>query len=379
MSGTQNKTAQKIDNTIIEHLACLEINDLILQPPFHLVGDIQYNDKSLSFDGVIEVYNHENLKKETLVNTVPVQVKGTTRYKKMDKQNKIKHSVSRRDIDVFYKIGNGVLYLVVTINPNTLKKPAYYRILAPLDLKSLLKELDNNGNDTITLSFKKLNEGHLEFICNTLINLVYKQPTYFVETGEMESFQSYTLEFVDVQKENFNEFEESAYMYGVSPNGTESPLELVNIIQKEGINEDVISIGEETFPVNYKITERKDEMILTIEDTLSYEISKKESNATVSIGRLKTLSSYIKSLKILHYHLKYHALPLNYFTFDTKWGDIEAFNDISEVIANYEELITVCKQIGISENYVFHEEENLPDLFNNNQQEFPFKIFDLSI
>ncbi|WP_200416341.1 hypothetical protein [Virgibacillus salexigens] len=45
-----------MDNTIIEHLACLEVNKCILQPPFHLLSDVQWNDKGLSFDGDIPFF-----------------------------------------------------------------------------------------------------------------------------------------------------------------------------------------------------------------------------------------------------------------------------------------------------------------------------------
>ncbi|MGR5968266.1 hypothetical protein ACT7C1_08340 [Bacillus paranthracis] len=51
-----------MDTTTIEQLACLEINNLILQPPFHLHSNIQWNDKGLSFDGDIEVYSNQNKK-----------------------------------------------------------------------------------------------------------------------------------------------------------------------------------------------------------------------------------------------------------------------------------------------------------------------------
>src|SRR4051812_18621130 len=110
-----------MDTTIIEHLACLEMNTLILQPPFHLLSNINWNDKGLSFDGDIEVYSN-NIKKTDFIGRAPVQIKGTTTYKKQHKKNKIKHSVDKKDLDVYYKDGKGVLYFVVTINPDSYAK-----------------------------------------------------------------------------------------------------------------------------------------------------------------------------------------------------------------------------------------------------------------
>ena len=82
-----------MDSIIIEHLACLEINRLILQPPFHLLSNIHWNDKGISFDGEIEVYK-EGIKKTDFIGRVPVQIKGSTTNKKVSKTNKIKHNVS---------------------------------------------------------------------------------------------------------------------------------------------------------------------------------------------------------------------------------------------------------------------------------------------
>ncbi|WP_061578538.1 DUF4365 domain-containing protein [Bacillus licheniformis] len=143
------KNHDKIDTTIIEHLACLEINNLTLQPPFHLVSNITWNDKGISFDGEILVYNNKNLVKSNVVGEVRVQVKGTTTFKKIHKRDKIKHPVKKEDIEVYYKFGVGVFYFVVTINPTTLKRQAYYRMLAPFDLKMLLVELDKNGKSLL--------------------------------------------------------------------------------------------------------------------------------------------------------------------------------------------------------------------------------------
>ena len=172
----KSKEQPAIDTTIIEHMACLEVNNLILQPPFRLISNIQWNDKGISFDGSIDVYNHHKITKSNVIGEVKVQVKGTTTYKKVSKKEKIKHSVKKDDLEVYYNFGVGVLYFVVTINPATHEKQAYYKILAPLDLKRLLLELNNKGKESITLSFKKLEKGYLETVCKTVIEVVKKQP-----------------------------------------------------------------------------------------------------------------------------------------------------------------------------------------------------------
>lgn len=84
-----------MDTLIIEHLACLEINRIILQEPYRLVSEIQFNDKSASFDGEIIIYNSDILKKENIEGSVKIQIKGTTTYKKIKPNKKISHSVKK--------------------------------------------------------------------------------------------------------------------------------------------------------------------------------------------------------------------------------------------------------------------------------------------
>lgn len=76
------------------------MNTLIYQPPFHLLSNIESNDKGISFDGDIEVYSND-IKKTDFIGRVPVQIKGTTTYKKQYKKNKIKHNLDKKDLEVF--------------------------------------------------------------------------------------------------------------------------------------------------------------------------------------------------------------------------------------------------------------------------------------
>ncbi|MEG7862823.1 hypothetical protein J0808_27855, partial [Bacillus mobilis] len=55
----------------------------------------------------------------------------------------------------------------------------------------------------------------------------------------------------------------------------------------------------------------------------------------------------------------------------------ETFKDIDENIKIHEELIQICKQIGISEDYIFDEKENLFILFNKIINIFKNKQYDL--
>ncbi|RKF52127.1 DUF4365 domain-containing protein [Bacillus wiedmannii] len=358
------KKEVSMDTTTIEQLACLEINNLILQPPFHLHSNIQWNDKGLSFDGDIEVYSNQNKKKSNFIGKAPVQIKGTTTFKKIHKKDKIKHSLDKKDLEVYYKNGSGVLYFVVTINPTTYQKQAYYRILAPLDLKSLLSTLNKNRKESITIPFKKLEIGELESVCKIFINVVEKQPIHYIEAPIETGFTHYTLNFVDIKKDSFDFFEEPAYVYGILEN-IEIPLEIAHIKEIRRDDNELIFLNDEVVNINYHAIETAEKRIVIIEDSLHFELNKTNNTCDVHLGRLKTLASYVKCLQLMDYLLKHNQLPLQSIQLIAQLDKQEHSQHIENDIKLYKELMGICNQIGINENYIFNDKEDLSYLFNS--------------
>lgn len=377
------KKSNALDNTIIEHLACLEINKYILQPPFHLQSNVQWNDKGLSFDGDINVYTNK-IKKTDFIGTVPIQIKGTTKRKKIKKQKKISHSIDKEDLDVYYKNDNGVLYFVVTIHPDTYVSQPYYKILAPLDIKKLLEEIALTGQKSITINFKKLENGELESICRSFLNSVEKQSKRFIEDAKNIEFSQYKIEYGYVQNNILEDlFEEQAYLYGVL-NDVDFPIDIFQLQEMHKETDQLVTIDNETLLIKSALNINKDIIRLTIEDSLTFEFSKqfvddqlKLINGKVHLSKLKTLGSYVKSLKVLKYLLTYNKIPLSTFEIDTTINEKETFKDIDENIKIHEELIQICKQIGIGEDYIFNEKENLFILFNKIINIFKNKQYDL--
>lgn len=377
------KKLNPLDNTIIEHLACLEINKCILQPPFHLQSNVQWNDKGLSFDGDINIYTNK-IKKTDFIGTVPIQIKGTTKFKKIKKQQKIAHSISKEDLDVYYKNDNGVLFFAVTIHPETYVSQAYYKTLAPLDLKKLLDEIELTGQKSITVNFKKLEYGELENICKSFLNSLEKQSKRFIEDAKNIAFSQYKIEYGHVQNNVLVDlFEEQAYVYGVL-NDVDFPIDIFQLQEMRKETDEIVTIGNETLRIKSVLKISKEIICLTIENSLTFEFSKKFVdgklrliNGKVHLSKLKTLGSYVKSLKLLKYLLTYNKIPLSSFEIDTTLNEKETFKDIDENIKIHEELIQICKQIGISEDYIFDEKENLFILFNKIINIFKNKQYDL--
>jgi hypothetical protein len=372
-----------MDTTIIEHLACLEINKCILQPPFHLLSNVQWNDKGISFDGDISVFNKE-IKKTDFIGLVPIQIKGTTTHKRITKKNKIRFSVQKEDLDVYYKNGKGVLYFVVTINHKTYSRQAYYRILAPLDLKDLLYRLEKSGNQSITIPFKKLEDGSLEGVCKTFLKLIEKQPIKYIETSTKTEFTEYKIDYLHLQTDSiFDFFDEQAYVYGVIED-LEIPINTVEIFEIRQEANDAVELDGELINVQYEIRVCQEKINIFIENSLTFDFDKSEINGKVALingkltlGKLKTIGSYLKCLKIINYMLKNNRMPLPSLRVVTKLVKKDIFLNIEEDIKIHEDLLNTCRDIGINDDYIFNEHENLSDLFNGIIRVFKNKQYDL--
>ncbi|MFB1083075.1 DUF4365 domain-containing protein [Jeotgalibacillus sp. JSM ZJ347] len=352
-----------MDKVIIEHLACMEINYHILQPPYRLISNVKWNDKGLSFDGDVEIYNGA-IEKANFKGRVPVQVKGTTTFKKVNKKNKIKHSVAKKDLEVYYKDGQGVLYFVVTINKATRAKQAYYRRLAPLDLKGILYQLKNSGNETISISFKVLNIGELESICINTLRVVESQPKHLIEASHEKDFTNYKIRFHDTDKEGYNLFEESVYLYGIL-NNYEIPLNSVLLKEIKMGNFEVVEIDNNSLVINYNIRESEDKIIVIIENTLTLEVYKEVKTGKLHIDKIKSIDSYLKCLYFIKYHIEKGKLPFNKINLGVTITEKDLFDNLSTDIKFYEEMKNIFNQIGISANYEFDKNEDLEHLFTD--------------
>lgn len=366
-----------MDNIIIEHLACLEINNYILKPPFHLISNVNWNDKSISFDGDIEVYK-ETINKINFEGRVPIQVKGTTKVKK-GSHKKMKFGVKKQDLDVYYKDGNGVLYFVVTINAETMRKQIYYKMLAPLDLKGYLGKLAQNGKDSIVISFKKLEENQLENICKRFMKLVESQPKKFINSDIEKHYESYKLQYNHLNDGRVDFFDEFGYLYGVS-NNQEIPISAVEVRQIKGSINENIDINNVEKNIDYEIIETPKKYIINIENTLKYEIIKNKSRFSISLNKIISVESYLNCLYLIKYQIENRSLPFQGFNITVNNGDSlnDFFNDftgIEEMIENLQRISEIFKIIGLSSELFFNKDENVNSLFSGLIEIFEYKNY----
>ncbi|PEF43835.1 hypothetical protein CON22_24760 [Bacillus cereus] len=355
-----------MDTLIIEHLACLEINRIILQEPYQLVSEVQFNDKSPCFDGEIIVYNSDELKKENIEDTVKVQIKGTTLFKKIKGNSKIGHPVHKTDLEAYKKTGKGVLYLVVTINKKNKKMQTFYKALTPLEIERLLSIIEQKKQDSLTIDFKMFKDGDLEHICRAQIKNVRKQPSNFIELSKQRDYETYKIEYDVIPSElkEFSLFDNVAYIYGVEGD-FEYPVK-ATIPDSININgEENIILSEEETNIKYNVTESRDEITILFEETLKFTFSKKRKKGKLNIERLITLESYLKSLKLLKDILEKDELPFETYKITASINEKGKFQNLNEEIEQYNKLLNVCKRIGINGDYRFNEAEDLEHLFNS--------------
>ncbi len=305
-----------------------------------------------------------------------MQIKGTTLNKKLSKKNSIKHPVQKDDLEVYYRNGSGVLYIVVTINPNTYAAQAFYKILAPLDLKHLLIKFDHEKKQSSNLSFKKLRKGALESICKQFVKVVEKQPSKYIDASSDKEFSEYKVDYIQPNEDTFNLFEDRAYIYGIE-NGLEIPVTTGKLYEIRGIINEKVILEDEILEINYEVRDREDAVNITIENSLVLEICKKTSKAKIHLSKVKSLISYQKSLKIIKYLRDYDEIPLRKFDLKAKLGKKGDFKDVEQDISIYEELIKIFNKIGINEDYIFSENEDISKLFDSLFSIFKDKEYNL--
>jgi len=354
-----------MDKLIIEHLACLEINRLILQEPYRLVSEVQFNDKSPSFDGEITVYNSSELIKANIEDYVKVQIKGTTKNKKV-KGNKTPHSIEKEDLEVYKKTGKGVLYLLVVIEKKTKKMQAFYKALTPLEIERILGIINNKGQKSLTVDFKKMNDNLLEQICLTQIRRVRKQANHYIEIGKSKQFSTYLIEYDVLSSEIqfFNPLETPIHIYGIE-DGNEYPIEAVIPDLLNVNSSEAFVLGDERIEVLTSINESQKNLHIVVEDTLEFNFSKSTKKGNLNFKRIKTLSSYIKSLKTLKYVLLENKFPFAIYKISGFIDDKKQIGNIDEEIEKYENLLNICERIGIKGDYKFNDNENIDVLFND--------------
>ena len=242
---------------------------------------------------------------------------------------------------------------------------AYYRILAPLEVRSLLSHLNSNEKKSITLDFKKLKNEDLEPLCHTFIEEVDKQQKRFTEASEKKGSTPYKVDIVNMQNEDFNLFGGLIPVYGIPDDAIRLPVEEAKSDELKIRKTEVVYMNSESTLVTYQIIETEKGFKVVIEDNLTLDFDRRKKSGLFHLERVKSLGSYMKCLRLINYYIQRNKFPFQ--TLQLSGGTLNLkghLQQIEEEIESYKELIDICTQIGISENYIFDDKEDFPSLFN---------------
>ncbi|WP_425203941.1 DUF4365 domain-containing protein [Priestia megaterium] len=243
----------------------------------------------------------------------------------------------------------------------TVEQLAYYRILAPLKVRSLLSHLNSSEKKSISFDFKKMKNEDLDPLRYTFIEEVDKQQTGSTETSENKESTPYKVDFVNMQKEDFNLFEEMIHVYGIPDDGIRLP---VKEAKSDELNE-VVYMNSESTLVTYQIIETEKGFKVVIEDTLTLNFDRRKKSGLFHLQKVKSLGSYMKCLRLINYYIQRNKFPFQSLQLSGGTLNLKGhLQQIEEGIESYKELIDICTQIGISENYIFDDKEDFPSLFN---------------
>lgn len=140
------------DSDTIEFLAIHGLED-ILKKDYCLKGDLKKNDKTLTWDGFIEIYTEPHKSKKTFLNKIPIQMKGKE-VKQLDSST-LKYSISIDDLKNFFK-SRGTAYFVTEIDSRDNTR-VFYNMLTRVDINILLENTDSN-QQTKTIVLKELKD-----------------------------------------------------------------------------------------------------------------------------------------------------------------------------------------------------------------------------
>ncbi|MBA9041756.1 hypothetical protein HNP21_004886 [Bacillus aryabhattai] len=243
----------------------------------------------------------------------------------------------------------------------TLEQLVYYRILAPLKVRSLLSHLNSSEKKSITFDFKKMKNEDLDPLRHTFIEEVDKQQTRSTETSENKESTHYKVDLVNMKKEAFNLFEEMIHVYGIPDDGIRLP---VKEAKSDELNE-VVYMNSESTLVTYQIIETEKGFKVVIEDTLTLNFDRRKKSGLFHLQKVKSLGSYMKCLRLINYYIQRNKFPFQSLQLSGGTLNLKGhLQQIEEEIESYKELIDICTQIGISENYIFDDKEDFPSLFN---------------
>lgn len=265
-----------MDSSTIEQLAVNKLKRSILSCPL-LQAFISEGDKTPSWDGEVYVYasSDKHKKKQNIYGRVPVQVKGKTSQNLS--KNSISFPVKVADLNNYCNDG-GVVFIVVYIKGNTHHKEhrIYYKSLLPFDLNRELPLAKGQKSKSIKLeSFPEDDATAVTNIFRSFVHDAKKQGGTVDETilsledlmKKEIPIDGLSFETIGVEPWNVGKYltTHEVFLYA-KPQGfnIQLPIDKISIPGIDGIVKGPVTVNDEVFYSNYRITYWKGEVTVQI-------------------------------------------------------------------------------------------------------------------
>lgn len=293
-----------------EKIEAWSINSLerLLDKSKYIKYEISSNDKTLSWDGNLYLYNNEELKKEQLIARISIQVKGHG-VEKEDKLNKeyITYPVEISDLKNYQNDGGVIFFVIYVLNSEEHK--IFYRKLLPYDLKRLLKNLKKEDQKTKSIKL---------YTFPTDIKKI-EEIIYYFQQDRKKQYSTADAETIDlldfkkleenmkclskIKKLSFSStlnslFDEERYLYVERTSNIYSPIARMKVESMKTIVPLKIYIDKKEYFQQAEVILKKDKIDLCISKCV-YIKQTDELKGALKIERKGTLTDFINGLNFV--------------------------------------------------------------------------------
>lgn len=348
----------KISNRKKETIAVTAIVQETYKEGSYLVAEIPTGDKAPSFDGQITVFKDDSERKESYLNDVPTQVKGTG-VKTFTVGNR-KFPLDIIHYQNYYKRG-GCLLLVVEILENTHTK-IFYKQLLPTELNQIIKQWGHQR--TLSIELRPLEETTLYSVCRKFIDQMDKQPRILIENNQYTDEEYEKLIFTsltfDPNKGGFQDiFNHDFVQFGLK-NNIEYPIRNMRIDSLAMANIEKIEINGNVFEVMVKTKFSPPNITKLVEGCLELTFNENGNKLNFTIKEIKSLAAQLKILPLLIAFLK--SGEIKFADFVGKISTVEAKKYLTDLENAYSLFLVLQKlfsELNVDENVQFGNNDNI--------------------
>ena len=347
-----------LSNGHIERLAVNAITSAAIHPGSFLVPNIPVGDKGISFDGAISVFADGLEKKESLVGTVPVQVKGNFVENFHDKPRSYSLDMAHYRN---YLNSDGVLLLVVEVMISGETK-IFYKSLLGMELSQIIKLYGHQQTKSVEL--RPLEETNLYRVCSKFLNEQKFQPKMLVEKKifSFDAFQTYTLSsltFDPAHPKTNSIFEHDFTCYGIV-NDTRFPLNVgrISTMARSGLTR--FTVNGQSYDLMVEITVEEHKTTLVIEQVFAFTIDENEKRFHFRFIGFHSLDAQLKTIPFIIELFTGHTIEFSGCTLALNEDAQKLKTELKELDQHQQDLHKIARvyqHLGIPQNTVLKESD----------------------